>query len=381
MPMDIKGRIHADGLIELGRIIAASGRRKSDKYWIFRATQIGRPEEFKVLHALYGDSPKNWDFFGQGLSPSTLYRFTTGKIVHIDALEILCRVFNEEVDEEADFVLERVAELALKPYLESTPKETEKLRAMAIDTLLRPKLDVDSNALLYGKAFRKKNVSFLGDTDYYFDAECLRISKGRLIEGCPNICEFEMSADIYGMHFPWGLGFVNTQTGRSELLLDNRSYFFTGHVPTIDNKKIRKIRIREKDISFTSWTIANLRKAYSLFTNGKKSIVSWGGFLEGTNLRYFRRNYQNSSGYVEDERDFLKWCFRNTPFGKHRIRAGINLIDLRIVERDYLSNIPSMVMVLDARKSSELNKMMMCQTIAKAKEKQGAYLLDYSQDA
>jgi hypothetical protein len=85
----------------------------------------------------------------------------------------------------------------------------------------------------------------------------------------------------------WGQVFVNKETCRSELLLDNRPEAWIGRPLICDGKAISKLRLEGQ--SFTTLAIQNMERSFTEYFSGRLLVRSFGGFLKDANLRNFQR--------------------------------------------------------------------------------------------
>lgn len=154
---------------------------------------------------------------------------------------------------------------------------------------------------------------------------------------------------------PWGQVFVNKETCRSELLLDNRPEAWIGR-PLISHGRIVS-KLRLEGLSFTTLAIQNMEHTFTEYFNGSLSVRSFGGFLKDTNLRNFQQEFITLREKYSDlsETQLFDAAISKTSFGKARIGLGITIFNVWadgsesvFVPKIGWRDAPSLVVVLDA---------------------------------
>ena len=160
------------------------------------------------------------------------------------------------------------------------------------------------------------------------------------------IWEITMSVDVHGTNLVWGQGFVNIETGNSELLLDNRPSSWTGTETIIKGKEIAQLKVPEdasltinngakQSLSITKLAILIVEQQYLDFIASKERdknldmcnyVRNFGGWLKDFNRRIFQKEFAiiSNNNYARISLDEITYqAFKDTPFGKHRRQLGI----------------------------------------------------------
>lgn len=200
----------------------------------------------------------------------------------------------------------------------------------------------------YAETLKQKNiVSNEGEKEYLNPSNIItnwRMS-GKLI------WEITMSANIQGKVLVFGQGYVNVETGNSELLLDNRPSSWTGTEVEVEGRKIAQLKFSKEDISIvinndepqefsvTKLAILILENEYRKFAQSKDCpedscnyVRNFGGWLKDFNRKVFQKEFAIlAAGIIKDEhkltegrkKELINQAFYCTPFGKHRKHLGI----------------------------------------------------------
>ncbi|MEM9120640.1 MAG: hypothetical protein AAGD09_22575 [Cyanobacteria bacterium P01_F01_bin.56] len=264
----------------------------------------------------------------------------------------------EEFDPDAEFCRKKAATFDLsrpsdaERIFKDCRKQVECLLEAASKRLLIPEDDIDTQLKLYKTMLGIKNREFLIDkehvhklaeSDIYYDSigyvnntPVLKIRlRARIL--LPN-CEAQ--------HVTWGFAMVNTESGCSELLLDNRPFVWTGNEVKVGEQSLRKVRLPD-GVRLTEKAIQLLREACKRYA-GQQRISNFGGWLKDTNLTIFRNSYLTlrRSG-ITDENELNYRALMDTPFGKARCRLGITSFKIHSGDWDS-KGIPKYVFIKSA---------------------------------
>jgi len=195
----------------------------------------------------------------------------------------------------------------------------------------------------YAEVLNQKNVVSDKGVKEYIDPSKITTScrmSGKLI------WEVTMFVDVHGTNLIWGQGFVNIETGNSELLLDNRPSSWTGVEVIINQKEIAQLKVpedasliinngKEQKLSITKLAILIVEQEYRKFVKSKNNsknynvcnyVRNFGGWLKDFNRRIFQKEFViiASNNYLNlDLEEITYQAFKCTPFGKHRHQLGI----------------------------------------------------------
>ncbi|MEO0845736.1 MAG: CHAT domain-containing protein [Cyanobacteria bacterium J06648_1] len=162
------------------------------------------------------------------------------------------------------------------------------------------------------------------------------------------IWEIDFFVDIDGQKVKWGAGFVNIETGQSELLLDTRPAMWTGKQLDINGEKRDWLKIgsslrlptekyQPKKTTFTTIALYLLDEEYRKFAvsddaplNCKaKQVEDFGGWLKDENRKKFQREFAIlSSRNSNTSEELLKEALSKVPFGRARESIGISEFDI-----------------------------------------------------
>jgi len=358
--MSNKKKLSLSGKKSLDEIVKASRHReKYSRYWCYHATEISNPKEFETLTREQGEDYKNWDNFGSGLSLDTLKRFTNEEFVNSDAFDVFCKVASEEADvNRLNISLNDTEFIIFDPISQFKELREEMICLLhhAHVGLLLQTEDLIEISKLYSNKLNLKNKAYASE-----DGEVQLIDPEKLFCDAPDfphekIFQLKLFTSILPTNngsptkLTWGYALVNTETGRSELLLDTRPYVWQGEEVKIGQKKIRRLKLLGEN-SFTENAIRLMEDAYRRYFEGHRTITNFGGWLKDTNLKKFREEYailkdQNPSW---EDSELIEKAFLKTSFGKARYSLGITIFRFYVLERDQ-SGIPLMIFVNEARR-------------------------------
>lgn len=165
------------------------------------------------------------------------------------------------------------------------------------------------------------------------------------------IWQITMYADVSGEELIWGQGFVNIETGHSELLLDNRPFSWKGIPVIIQGEEIAQVKIPKeatvtvnngkiKKLSVTKLAILIMEQHYkrfyeskegSKYSSAKKNISNFGGWLKDFNRRIFQKEFavlavKNDDNFKDE--DITAQAFIKTSFGNNRQELGITEFEI-----------------------------------------------------
>ena len=163
-------------------------------------------------------------------------------------------------------------------------------------------------------------------------------------------------AKLEKLHLRWGQAFVNIESGRSELLLDNRPKAWTGSDVMVNGYRLGKLKLL--DGSFTKKAIEILDKEYQSYFKGGRSIQSYGGWLKDANRKQFQFEfayYKEQNPSASDD-DASQHAIRKTSFGKARVELGISEFNILLWGKQEATDlkglgmkvVPSKILILNA---------------------------------
>jgi hypothetical protein len=137
------------------------------------------------------------------------------------------------------------------------------------------------------------------------------------------IWQLTLFAKVGMMNLRWGQAFVNIETARSELLLDNRPNSWTNAEISFEGRKISKLKLL--DDSFTKVAIEELDIVYQNYFNGERHVQSYGGWLKDSNRKRFQIEFAEfKEQYPEaSDEEAAQYAICKTSFGKARMELGI----------------------------------------------------------
>lgn len=208
---------------------------------------------------------------------------------------------------------------------------------------------------LYAETSQAKNMNLSGGNELAVTSADIHC--GPPIISADLIWNCLLYARVGTEDVPWGQVFVNIDTCRSELLLDNRPEAWIGRPLIINDILFSKLKI--SDSSFTTVALQQLESAFSNFYMNKKHVRSFGGFLKDYNLRNFQKEYAKLRD-LNDSRDVEELCLEaiaKTSFGRARTELGITCFDVwcdgseTVLIPEYgWRDVPRLVVVLDAKR-------------------------------
>jgi hypothetical protein len=155
----------------------------------------------------------------------------------------------------------------------------------------------------------------------------------------------------------WGRAFVNVLNGKSELLLDNRPTAWIGSLLEIRGIKVKEfIPLYDEDFRLTEAAIVNTVLCFHNFYGGKYQIRDFGGWLKDTNLRDFKKFYEEikSNSCSVNPKKVAQDALRRTSFGRSRVKLGIRNFAINLEFHDTENpDIPSEVLVTNASVADE----------------------------
>jgi hypothetical protein len=194
----------------------------------------------------------------------------------------------------------------------------------------------------YADALNQKNIVNNKGTKEYIDPS--KVTSVWRMSG-NLIWEVTMSADVQGTNLIWGQGFVNIETGNSELLLDNRPFSWTGTEIIIAQKEIAQLQVPDdatliinngatQQLSITKLGILILEQEYRKFIKSKNYINddntfdyvrNFGGWLKDFNRKIFQKEFAIlvANNQKQSLEELAYKALQVTPFGKHRYQLGI----------------------------------------------------------
>lgn len=205
--------------------------------------------------------------------------------------------------------------------------EMAALAELAIARLVLPNPDDPSAevmAKLYSERLNLKNTEnkkFSQGVEYELERRDLFSIQPEIRGGL--IWQLTLFAKVGTMNLRWGQAFVNIETGRSELLLDNRPNSWTSAEISFEGRKISKLKLR--DGSFTKVAIEELDTVYQNYFNGERYVQSYGGWLKDSNRKQFQIEFSEfKEQYPEaSDEEAAHYAICKTSFGKARIELGI----------------------------------------------------------
>jgi hypothetical protein len=216
-----------------------------------------------------------------------------------------------------------------------------------------------SNKQLLRDYFTKtelKNIDFASGEVVEVYTDDIAAGEIQMISDVIWCCSF--FARVENIDLLWGKAFVNIENGRSELLLDNRPEAWYGKPAIINDQVISKLKLFAD--SFTHLAIELLEHTYSLYHNGKRKVLSFGGFLKDFNLKQFKKEFtrHKQASPSASDGDLAHRALLDTSFGKARLQLGITQFDIRVIwesdeymsKSDFALGIPQVVIIVDARR-------------------------------
>jgi hypothetical protein len=343
--------------------VTASGYGKGSLIWSYLATLISEPQSAGLYHTLNGTSPgqkdawRHWTVFANNCSVTTFRDWLNGKPVKAEAHELFCQVLTQQNPLLSSIGI--TAEAVTSDVMGLLRSEMCALKSYAI-ARLNINIDTSGGIAALSKAFANTSKAYANvlnhkNKDFFESKESVvKVSRSQVFVAppefpSPGILSLDLSVSVSGGLYQWGLAMVNQETGRGELLLDNRPYTWTGEEVKIGEKKVWKFEAT--DFKFTKVAIECLGENLAIHNPG--TCLNMSGMLKDKNRTIFQQTFlQSLSEYPdwsEDER--IQYCYRQTPFGKARQDLGMTDVKIDVLDRDE-SGIPCEVFVSTAQRPS-----------------------------
>lgn len=288
--------------------------------------------------------------------PTAWHKFLEREPVSATAFDFFCNVL-DLLTPQYDFNAENESVIDLDA--DGTPRFFRKCKAQiealhynAIRRLELPENNWQEQFNLYKNTVDEKNFEFGIKRFHNIDRTDIYTDSPEFVSD--SIFQIRLRATVKlnggSRDVTWGIGMVNIETGRSELLLDNRPFMWEGEDVIIGGENVRTIQL-PRDLRLTATAITLLEEAFELAFKGDRQISNYGGWLKDTNLTRFQTEYlklkKENSPHTEAE--LVEAALLKVSFGRARLALGINRFDIKVMDR-LADGLPSAIYVHSAQR-------------------------------